>query len=296
MNETNSSPEKEEPSKNPEEGNQPIPENDAVGVTIPGTGTESNSTETNNPQTDIMEVHHHPHVHHHSRKWNEYLIEFIMLFLAVSLGFVAENIREVRVEHHRSEVLAASLYEDFKKDTLNINVLLKDAIVRQHCIDTLTNMLTGKEPWKDTVAYRCLAPLCRVFKFDRTDQTFQQIKNSGALRYFKQSLINELNRYDVQSTKCQYTDKIHDELAAQQIVPFLLEHFNFQIIRSIWLKEPINAPLFFEGNNQLTKIKLINFLNIQYSNYSFYSQRYTALQKTGIKILSTIKEQYHLGE
>ena len=39
-----------------------------------------------------MEVHHHSH---HPKKWKEYITEFLMLFLAVTLGFLAEYLREV---------------------------------------------------------------------------------------------------------------------------------------------------------------------------------------------------------
>jgi hypothetical protein len=39
-----------------------------------------------------MEVHHHPHVE--KKNFKEYLLEFMMIFLAVTLGFIAENIRE----------------------------------------------------------------------------------------------------------------------------------------------------------------------------------------------------------
>ena len=39
-----------------------------------------------------MEVHHHPNVE--KKNFREYLLEFIMIFLAVTLGFFAENLRE----------------------------------------------------------------------------------------------------------------------------------------------------------------------------------------------------------
>ena len=39
-----------------------------------------------------MEVHHHPKVE--KKNFKEYLLEGIMIFLAVTLGFFAENIRE----------------------------------------------------------------------------------------------------------------------------------------------------------------------------------------------------------
>jgi hypothetical protein len=40
-----------------------------------------------------MEVHH-PHLAHKEKPWKEYLLEGLMIFLAVSMGFIAENIRE----------------------------------------------------------------------------------------------------------------------------------------------------------------------------------------------------------
>jgi hypothetical protein len=39
-----------------------------------------------------MEVHHHPHVE--KKNFKEYFLEFSMIFLAVMLGFFAENLRE----------------------------------------------------------------------------------------------------------------------------------------------------------------------------------------------------------
>ena len=44
-----------------------------------------------------MEVHHHPHVDsdsHRKKGFKEYFLEFLMIFLAVTMGFFAENLRE----------------------------------------------------------------------------------------------------------------------------------------------------------------------------------------------------------
>jgi hypothetical protein len=35
-----------------------------------------------------MEVHHHPDLHHEQKPWKEYILEFVMLFLAVTMGFL----------------------------------------------------------------------------------------------------------------------------------------------------------------------------------------------------------------
>jgi hypothetical protein len=39
-----------------------------------------------------MEVHHHPHVE--KKGFKEYFLEFIMTFLAVTMAFIGENMRE----------------------------------------------------------------------------------------------------------------------------------------------------------------------------------------------------------
>ncbi|MEJ7675975.1 MAG: hypothetical protein WKF59_25570 [Chitinophagaceae bacterium] len=65
-----------------------------------------------------MEVHKHPHHITHKKKWTEYLLEFFMLFLAVFLGFVAENIREISVERHREKEYIKSFAEDLDADNI----------------------------------------------------------------------------------------------------------------------------------------------------------------------------------
>src|SRR6478609_6518216 len=72
----------------PEEVNSPISQEQTI-----------EQAETINPTSDIttseikdMEVHHHPHVE--KKNFKEYFLEFLMIFLAVTLGFFAENIRE----------------------------------------------------------------------------------------------------------------------------------------------------------------------------------------------------------
>ncbi len=67
-----------------------------------------------------MEVHH-PHHPTHNKKWAEYLLEFLMLFFAVFLGFLSENYFEYRVERHKEHDYLISLQNDLKLDTSNIN-------------------------------------------------------------------------------------------------------------------------------------------------------------------------------
>ena len=68
-----------------------------------------------------MEVHAHSHTAR--KKWTHYFWEFLMLFLAVTLGFLVENQREHYIEHETSKkyMLARSMKEseELIQPTLN---------------------------------------------------------------------------------------------------------------------------------------------------------------------------------
>jgi hypothetical protein len=59
-----------------------------------------------------MEVHHHPDLHHRRKKWKEYFLEFLMIFLAVTLGFFAETVREKISEKHRENDYIVGIKRD----------------------------------------------------------------------------------------------------------------------------------------------------------------------------------------
>ena len=61
-----------------------------------------------------MEVHHHPQLEHEPKPWKEYFLEFVMIFLAVTMGFFAESFREHIVNKERENIYIHSFYEDFK--------------------------------------------------------------------------------------------------------------------------------------------------------------------------------------
>ena len=68
-----------------------------------------------------MEVHH-PHHPAHKKKWSEYILEFFMLFFAVTLGFFAENVREHQVLIERKNENLASIIQDLKMDSIQLEM------------------------------------------------------------------------------------------------------------------------------------------------------------------------------
>src|SRR6187401_3270013 len=91
-----------------------------------------------------MEVHHHSHTAR--KKWTHYFWEFFMLFLAVTLGFLVENMREHYVEHAREKQFIQSLFNDLKADTANITRIINARTTKEHALDSLSYMMNSVSP------------------------------------------------------------------------------------------------------------------------------------------------------
>src|ERR1700759_4409184 len=89
-----------------------------------------------------MEVHHHPDLHHNPKPWKEYLLEGFMIFIAVTLGFFAESLREHIANNEKERQVIASLVRDIKKDTAKLN-------------DLIYTYMPDHNRWTDS-AYKCI--------------------------------------------------------------------------------------------------------------------------------------------
>jgi len=145
-----------------------------------------------------MEVHKHPHDVTHKKKWTEYFLEFLMIFLAVTLGFFAETVRENMTEHKRAKEYAASLVKDITADTAQLRTYRTYFAYAANNVDTLMRLLTVAEPKEIPSGklywYGLWGGAPRFFV--PNDATFQQMKSSGSLRYFKKTVAADVAMYD----------------------------------------------------------------------------------------------------
>ena len=51
------------------------------------------------------------------KKWYVYFIDFIMLFVAVTLGFLAENVRDQQTDKNREISYLKNVHEDLLNET-----------------------------------------------------------------------------------------------------------------------------------------------------------------------------------
>ncbi|MEO8710909.1 MAG: hypothetical protein ABI405_02240, partial [Parafilimonas sp.] len=86
-----------------------------------------------------MEVHHHPHVE--KKNFKEYFLEFLMIFLAVTMGFFAENIREKLSDHAKGKEYVISIKKDLAADTVSLNIWIPNLFQKVNDFDTLISLL-----------------------------------------------------------------------------------------------------------------------------------------------------------
>ena len=146
-----------------------------------------------------MEVHAHSHTAR--KKWTHYLWEFLMLFLAVTLGFFVENQREHYIEGQRAKEYAGMLLDDLKKDTAMLNERKKLLISSVFQTDTLIEMVTRrgfKHIPADSFYYYNGSAINVTQRNGFAEATIQQVKSSGSLRYFTNHLLKKkISEYDI---------------------------------------------------------------------------------------------------
>ncbi len=157
--------------------------------------------QTKNMETHAQHLHHAP-----GKKIWHYFYEFLMLFLAVTLGFIVENLREDYIEHKRANIYAASLVNDLQDDTLLLNSLIKRYRLASSSIDTFISLATNNDvkdiPGGKLYWYGLWGGF--ISPFVSNDATFQQMKSSGSLRYIEnRELGHKIAMYDQQVRKVQ---------------------------------------------------------------------------------------------
>jgi hypothetical protein len=201
-----------------------------------------------------MEVHNHTHTAR--KKWTHYLWEFLMLFLAVFCGFLAENLREHQVEKAKSRQYILSFKEDLKTDTTQFNFLIKELTEQKAVLSNLNecfDSVTGKV--SSTACLRLIIPQALGFTdYIYTDRTIQQLKYAGGLRLIEdKEIADSIIRYDAVVRQ----ELIHQEVLENQQQIALNAHNSMigykelqGLIRSDWTG---NVTLLTDDNRELNK-------------------------------------------
>jgi len=157
-----------EEEKIPEENfkEEKVNENISQQETIEQPETTNQTSDITTSEIKEMEVHHHPHVE--KKNFKEYLLEGLMIFLAVTMGFFAESLREHINDNEKREQYIQSLTEDIQSDTTRINnVIMFD--------DGKISALNSMYQCYDTVIGNLKATSCMgvLIKYSKVNRAFQ---------------------------------------------------------------------------------------------------------------------------
>lgn len=199
-----------------------------------------------------MEVHHSHHPTH-VKKWSEYLLEFFMLFLAVTLGFFAENIREHIVEREREFKFMEIVHEDLNNDIKSLKLRIDEFSLRIAREDSLLDILSEPHITQTNDLY-FLARITSIREFFyHSNNGFQQLKNAGGLRMIEDiKIIKKIQNYENAVEKNSELQNLTDQLLMNYRAK-VATMFNGSIFRIMRNKEsthgvydrfirPINNP------------------------------------------------------
>ena len=251
-----------------------------------------------NQETENMEVHHHSHPTHGKKTWKNYFWEFLMLFLAVFCGFLAEWQLEHVIENSREKEFIKSMIEDAQIDTLNIKRVIHQNEKQLVYIDSLSktcfNYQIGKS--SDYEIYRLFRKVISVTESVKpTERTLLQLKNSGGMRLIRnKAAADAMIFYDgiEKDVKTQYenTDKV-----VYDFVTASYELFNFKYLDpGRYANISAEAKLLSHDT-----IKLTQFANVIFSygaTFYQYNAELRQMNETAIKLIALLRKEYHLTE
>jgi hypothetical protein len=240
-----------------------------------------------------MEVHAHTHTAR--KKWTHYFWEFLMLFLAVFCGFLAENQREHYVEKARAKQYIQSFYDDLHKNLAPFSRVIE---FNKQKIDTLNNLNTCYDSisknWK---ASSCLIGLIKNSSFfwsvEFSDGTINQLKNAGGFRLLKKEDRDSIISYDEAMRNFENTELTMVQTSQDNVRNNLKRLINFKAnvsLNSVGNESEI--PLLFSDNKELLN-EFFNDLLRYKRNINVQSNQLIQLREKTNRLIAYFNAKYH---
>ena len=251
---------------------------------------------------------HHPHLNHQTGKiFSHYFYEFLMLFLAVTLGFIVENQREHFVEQTRAHEFVISLLEDLQKDTIEILDVMREDKIILACFDSISSIVhQGLENNKvpGSFYYYCNTGTSSP-TVGWNDATLVQITQTGSLRYFKNTdLIKKISFYFSQIDYVRGLNNADRNLREKtmEIRSKILNNYYYSRFSSYSTESWLNVPESLMNNIFPLQTNDANLLN-EFANSYENRRRLLILEmnkvypnsiKNARELMEVLKIEYHL--
>jgi hypothetical protein len=145
-----------------------------------------------------MEVHHHPDLSHKPKPWREYLLEYLMIFLAVVTGFFAESLREHNSERSKEKEYLTSMFAELKADTTQYHAQLNKIERLNPIFDSCYVNAKYAPRYNYILQARWNTPVNEVGPgYKPTLPTIGQLKSSGNLRLLEdKDIVKKIVEYE----------------------------------------------------------------------------------------------------
>ncbi len=237
---------------------------------------------------------------HHTHKtpgqgWKHYLFDFLMLFLAVFAGFLAENQREHIVEHQREKKFARRLLSDLRQDSLFFETRIQLLEKRQQAHEQFLKIMTNPAGATDSAVNRGFVRILLLTETstDFTTATYNQMKTSGSLRYIdNDSLTTSLQKYyDVLLAKASHDAEGADRFFVDYILSYMTKHFRFQDFNP---GDGTSPHIKLLNRSAESDQELINTMGVWTTNCNRQLDLQRPAQRQMLELIKLIKKEYRL--
>ncbi len=247
-----------------------------------------------------MEVHAHSHTAR--QKWTHYFWEFIMLFLAVFCGFLAEYKLEHLIENQRERKFMQSFISDLERDTAFLIASFPLKEQRLQAIDSIFEFFEKNYDASEVpgTVHNHMRRALWDRHLRRNSGTIDQLKNSGGLRLIrKKNVVDSIAGYDIQWARLEYWREAYTY--NQRYGSELLEKvIDARTLIAIYKKDNTGSTT----NRFIDEpaVKINTAYRNEYLNF-LYRQKFSTIQDEGNyrtvgrsaeRLINLIKEEYHL--
>ena len=264
--------------------------------------TNSNlASEINSSEIKTMEVHHHPQLHHKPKPWKEYLLEGLMIFVAVTMGFFAESLRENITAKEKERVYMKSMIQNLKDDTTQINkTFLKQNLLMAKMDSALKIASTEIHDInkQDTFLCHFYYFFGWVGTFSPNDNTLVQLRNAGGFSIIhKQAVADSIIAFasyyailKVNSDEYMSNFKSVEEFAVNLIkIPILPPASADPFYHTV----PNRVELFTNYDQPLIE-KLYSLIRIERGQIGLYKNILGRYKEKAKRLIIFLQKEYHL--
>jgi hypothetical protein len=222
-----------------------------------------------------------------------------MIFLAVFLGFLAENWREHSVEKKREKQFINSLVKDVRKDVNWFDVVTRSSNERLNHLDSAILFFSRATDDKITAnVYNDLQETMTQIIFIPFNQTITQLKSSGELRLItNRNVVDSLEDYDRLLRRMEIR---RDN--TEQITRDFKEALNKTIVASDLLDKWKDSIIYHRKNSSSFSIKLnsqnlnelINEILSLRSRVASDTTANAFVKRKAMTLIEFIRKEYHV--